>query len=154
VYKMKPGTCSLKNIEYDTTATYDGDGFRVGPTSSGFTAVTIGDSPAHGFGVGDQETFSYLLGAVHRYPTRNLGISSFATLRELEVLKTYGDGARYVILQYCENDFGENTASLRLREDEFRAQVEMGWRKAIEDYHQGKAEGIKRPLADLAQLIV
>src|SRR5262249_12257725 len=129
VYKMRQGPCRLMNLEYNTTLTHDADGFRQESFSSGYEAVTIGDSHAHGGGVADDQTFSSLLGARHGHPTRNLAIGSFATLRELEVLRAYGNAARYVILQYCDNDAGENEASLRLDEAEFRSQVEANWRR-------------------------
>jgi hypothetical protein len=154
VYKMKPGVCKLTNFEYDVTLTHDVDGFRKGlPLSSSFDAVTIGDSHAHGFGVADDQTFSFLLGATYKYATRNLAIGSFATLRELEVLRSYGGDAKYVILQYCENDAGENSASLRLDEGQFRSEVESGWKRLIANYWQGKSQGIKKPIGDIVQLI-
>jgi hypothetical protein len=82
-----------------------------------------------------------------------LAIGSFATLRELEVLRAYGNGARYVILQYCDNDAGENGASLRLDEAEFRSQVEANWRRLAANYRQGKSQGLMKPIADLVDLI-
>jgi hypothetical protein len=110
VYKMKPGQCKLKNLEYDTTLTHDNDGFRNLRPSSGFVIAAIGDSHTHGFAVNDDQTFSYLLESQFGFTTRNLGIGSYATMRELEVLDKYGKDAKYVILQYCDNDFGENLA--------------------------------------------
>jgi|GEM_PF-5500459 len=153
VYKMKPGQCNLKNIEFDTILTHDAEGFRNQRTASGYDVATIGDSHAQGWGVTDDQTFSNLLESQFGYPTKNLGIASYGTMRELEVLDEYGKDAKYVILQYCDNDFGENSAALTLSKEDFRSQVEARWLNRIATYKQGKAMGYKKPLSDLGVMI-
>ncbi len=74
-------------------------------------------------------------------------------MRELEVLREFGADAKYVILQYCDNDAGENDASLRLSKEEFTRRVQTAWRANIDNYNRGKAEGFKKPLRDFASLI-
>jgi hypothetical protein len=154
VYKMKPGSCRLDNLEFKTILTHDADGFRNLRLLPHYDVAAIGDSHTHGFGVNDDETFSYLLDRRFGYSTRNLGIGSYATMRELEVLDKYGGDSEYVVLQYCDNDVGENIASLKLTRDEFKASVAAQWRGLIEDYHRGKALGLQNPLHDLAMRLV
>jgi lysophospholipase L1-like esterase len=154
VYKMKPGECRSSNIEYDTVMTHDMDGFRNNPPKSHYDFVAIGDSHTEGWGVADDATFASLLESKFHYATRNLGIGSYATLRELEVLARYGNGAKYVLIQYCDNDFGENLAALKLGKEEFRAQVEAVWRDHISVYNQGKSRGWRKPVHDLAVMLV
>ena len=153
VFKMKPGTCRLSNLEYDTTLTHDTDGFRNERRTADYRVVTIGSSATHGFGVGDDQTFASLLDTQYGYPTRNLGMGAYATLRELEVLRRYGNGATYVVLQYSQYDRVENAASLRLTGDEFRAQVETRWKNAIAAYRHGKRLGYRKPLYDLVVML-
>jgi hypothetical protein len=90
---------------------------------------------------------------VHHYRTINLGIGSYATLRELEVLGQYGKDARYVIVQYCDNDVAENQMSIRLSKEEFRAEAEKGLRRRLADYAEGKAMGYWKPVRDLAGMV-
>ena len=74
-------------------------------------------------------------------------------MRELEVLREFGGLAKYVILQYCDNDASENDASLRLSGEEFTRRVQTAWKANIDNYNRGKAEGIKKPIRDFAVLI-
>ena len=153
VYKMKPGKCRLKNIEYDTVINHNASGYRVTAPAPAYEVTVLGDSHAYGFGVSDEDTFSYLLGSEHNYRTMNLSIGSYATMRELEALKKYGKDAKYIVLQYCDNDFGENVASLRLSTSDFKTQVNVGWKSLIENYYLGKSMGYKHIFSTLGNLI-
>jgi hypothetical protein len=153
VYKMKPGECRFRNLEFNTTLTHDKDGFRNVNESSRPQIVSLGDSHTQGWGVGDNETFSRLLESQTGYRVRNLGVASYATMRELEVLESYGNRAAYVILQYCDNDANENEMSLKLSREDFRAQVNKQWRERIATYKSGKALGFRKPIQDLVALI-
>jgi hypothetical protein len=154
VYKLKPGPCRLKNIEYDIVFSSDANGFRNGiRTSSGYDVAVIGDSFAHGVGVADDQTFSSILESNYHYQTINLAIGSYATMRELEVLGEYGKDAKYVVVQYCDNDYGENLASLKLSREDFRSAVEREWRGRITTYHEGKSLGYRKPIQDFAVMI-
>ena len=154
VYKMKPGPCRLSNIEYNITLTHDSRGFRNESAASENDIAVLGDSHAHGFGVADDQIFSYLLGTAQTSKIINLAVGSYATQRELETMREYAQNAKYVILQYCDNDASENDAALRLSEQEFRSQIETGWKSFIASYHEGKALGLKKPIADLANKII
>jgi len=154
VYKMKPGKCRVRNIEYDMIFTSDANGFRNGiRTDAAYDVAVIGDSHAHGFGVADNQTFASLLESLHHFKTVNLAMGSYATMRELEVLNEYGKDAKYVAVQYCPNDFSENDESLRLSKEEFRSRAEENWRSLVKSYHEGKALGFRKPLRDLALML-
>jgi lysophospholipase L1-like esterase len=153
IYKMKPGPCRVKNIEYDIVLSHDADGFRNGNLPPSVDVAVLGDSFAHGIGVQDDETFAHLLSSRYHYRVRNLAIGSYATMRELDVLTRYGREAKYVVLQYCSNDLMENDFSLRLDRRAFRSSVETWWRTFITTYDQGKARGYRKPLGDLALML-
>jgi hypothetical protein len=153
VYVMQPGPCRLANIEFDTTQTHDADGFRNSPAEAQPDVAVIGDSHAYGWGVGDAQTFSHRLSAVYGYRTRNLAIPSYATARELAVLKAHGDGATYVVLQYCDNDAAENEASLVLSSVGMHAMIAAEWKHLVDSYAEGKAQGLRKPLTDLAAML-
>jgi hypothetical protein len=103
--------------------------------------------------VRDDQTFSYLLESQFGYATRNLGIGSYATKRELEVLDKYAKDVKYIIVQYCDNDFPENLASITLSKETFRSEVETEWRHRIDTYNEGKSLGYWKPIQDLATMI-
>lgn len=154
VYKMKPGKCRAKNLEYDITMSFDSNGFRNGIRSTDhYDVAVIGDSHAQGAGVADDKSFSYLLESTYHYQTMNLGIGSYATMRELEALATYGSHAKYVVVQYCDNDFAENEESIRLSKEDFRAQAEKQWNEIRHSYKAGKSRGYMAPLHNLAVLL-
>lgn len=153
VYTMKPGPCRVKNLEYDTVLTHDGDGFRNTNLPPSVDVAVLGDSFAHGIGVQDDETFTHRLASDYRYRVRNLAIGSYATMRELDVLARHGRGATYVVLQYCSNDVMENELSLTLDRRAFRSRVETWWRTFIATYDQGKARGYGKPIGDLALML-
>ena len=70
----------------------------------------MGDSFAMGWGVNDNETFSYLLEKKINRPVYNLGVSGYGTVRELIRFKEANllDKIDTIIIQYCYNDYGEN----------------------------------------------
>jgi hypothetical protein len=153
-YKMRPGPCALDNIEYRSTITHDADGFRNSRHPSEYEVAVIGDSHAYGWGVSDDQTFAHILASAHGYNTVNLAIPSYATMRELEALDRHGWRAKYVVLQYCDNDAGENVASLTMSREEFSADVRRSWQAYIASYRAGKAEGIIKPIRDLSVMLM
>jgi hypothetical protein len=154
VYKMKPGKCTNQNIEWSVVYSIDVNGFRNAiRQSSYYDVAVIGDSFANGAGVADDQTFSYLLESSYHYKTVNLGIGSYATMRELEVLSEYGKDAKYVVVQYCNNDLAENEAVLRLSKEDFRSQAEAQARNNSANYYQGKSMGYRKVLHDLAVML-
>ncbi len=154
VYRAKPGPCVLQNVEYDTVLTHGADGFRESMPASHYDVAVIGDSHAHGVGVRDDQTFAYVLSLEYRYHVKNLAMGSFATRRELEVLGEYGRDVDYVVLQYCENDANENSASLKLSREALRSQIESGLQDIMATYDAGKAMGYRKPLHDLGIMLL
>ncbi len=118
IYKPKNGTCYFANVEFDTTLNFDDLGRAVPGrpeiADSGNGIAVLGDSYAMGWGVNDNETFSSVLQQHTTRPVYNLGVSSYGTERELKRLVVSGviDKVDTVIIQYCENDLGENAESL------------------------------------------
>lgn len=119
IYVPTIGGCEFNNYEFSTQTNFDSLG-RVVPNrndsligSSGGLAV-LGDSHAMGWGVNDAATFSNQLQLLVDRPVYNLGVSSYGTERELRRLAQfkYLDSLEYIVIQYCENDLGENKAVL------------------------------------------
>lgn len=153
-YKAKPGACALNNVEYKTVLTHDAEGFRNPDTRAAVDVVVIGDSHTHGFGVNDQETFSAVLRDRYHYRVKSLAMASYATMRELEALRQYTNGEKVVVVQYCDNDLGENMQTLKYPREEFLDRVRGRWAHAAEEYVKQKEQGWKLPLGDLARRIV
>ena len=154
VYSMRPGPCRFTNLEFDVVLTHDGHGFRnAGRPVEDYDVAVLGDSHAHGWGVQDDETFASILEATYRRRTINLAMASYATAREFEALQRHGGRARYVVLQYCDNDAGENDAALGLDPAAFRRTVEQEWPGIVGDYHEGKARKFLTVVRQLAALL-
>lgn len=119
IYVPTIGGCEFNNYEFSTQTNFDSLG-RLVPDrndsligASGGVAV-LGDSHAMGWGVNDAATFSNRLQLLIDRPVYNLGVSSYGTERELRRLAQfkYLDSLEYIVIQYCENDLGENEAVL------------------------------------------
>tara|TARA_Y100001970_G_C14121945_1_gene796797 strand:- start:41 stop:1024 length:984 start_codon:yes stop_codon:yes gene_type:complete len=112
IFRPKETTCEFNNLEFKTFLTFDENGRY----SNNFRDITkrsivvLGDSHAMGWGVNDNETFSYLLESEIDRPVYNLSISGFGTVRQLIRLKNSKllENADTILIQYCFNDFGEN----------------------------------------------
>ena len=112
IYAPKETSCNFSNIEFSTKISFDRFG-RVSdhPVNSNNTGIAVlGDSHAMGWGVNDNETFSYLLEKKINRPVYNLAVSGYGTVRELIRLQESGliDSIDTIIFQYCYNDHGEN----------------------------------------------
>ena len=110
IYKPKIGKCHFNNLEYQTELNFSTEGRYTGEKPSGTGIAVLGDSHAMGWGVADNETFSSELQRLSGRPVFNLGVSSYATDRELIRLEKSGvlEKVDTVIIQYCENDLDEN----------------------------------------------
>lgn len=149
VYRMATGPCHLKNLEYDVVKTHDTDGFRItakpalsaSPSRQEAPRVAvIGDSHAYGHGVNDDQTFAALLAALLDEPVRNLALPATATQRELDALDAHARNAPIVVLQYCDNDFGENRASLEMDPPLFRNTLRERMTEVIKNYEYAKQQ--------------
>lgn len=113
LYKPRIGACVFENPEFKTVLHFDEDGrISDGKTNIAPGIAAIGDSFTMGWGVNDDETYSALLERMTGRPVYNLGVSSYATHRELLRLQTSGLLAKVdtIILQYSDNDLEENQA--------------------------------------------
>lgn len=153
VYTAKPGVCNLDNLEYSTTIQSDSYGFRNPSVFETPNIILLGDSHTHGFGVKDNQTFSSILKS-YGHRTVNLGIGSYATLRELETLKKFSSGESVVVIQYCDNDYGENVVSLDFEKKEFYKRVKETWMSVASDYQARKDLGVLGIFSGLADLLI
>lgn len=129
IYAPATGACEFSNIEFDTVLNFDGNGRFVPARAGEGTHVTtappgiaiLGDSHAMGWGVNDADTFANVLQSGTDKPVYNLAVSSYGTQRELRrlMLSPILDQIDTVIIQYCDNDMGENTARI-----DFEAEAE------------------------------
>lgn len=154
VYRMKPGECHFDNAEYQTVQTIDANGFRNANPKISYDAkvVLLGDSHMYGFSVNDADTLNAQLKARHNIDALNLGIPIYATYRELAAAEDHAPKAEILVLQYCENDFGENAEYLTLpaeQEPENRKGVLQNITAAKEVYHARKENG--SPMSDTVQ---
>ena len=109
-YILKPGTCRIKNREFEvyyhinTAGVRDDEVSLIAPE-----VVVIGDSHAMGWGVSQDEIFSSLLENAAGKSVLNASISSYGTVRELKILERINlKQLKYLIIQYCSNDYQEN----------------------------------------------
>ena len=138
---MRPGTCALKNLEYDVTMTHDSAGFRNHDGLPAARIAVLGDSHAYGHGVGDGQTFSALLAQQLGEPVRNLAVPASATLRELEAYTEQTPAADLIVLQYCDNDLDENISSLSLAPKVYQATLRKRMSEVMNNYALSKRQG-------------
>ena len=121
IYIPKKTSCNFNNIEFETTITFDELGrFSNHPVNDNNKGIAVlGDSFAMGWGVNDNETFSYLLEKKINRPVYNLGVSGYGTIRELVRLEESDLLSKIdtVIIQYCYNDHGENVSYKKTTEE-------------------------------------
>jgi len=113
-YTLKPGSCTFTNREYSVEYRINSLGVRDDEESlRGPEVVVLGDSGAMGWGVAQDETFSAVIERATHMRVLNTGVSSYGTARELLMLRKVDHSKlRYVILQYCNNDYDENVEFL------------------------------------------
>ena len=114
IYVPKAGVCEFSNPEFKTFMHFDSER-RLNTIDDKINKdekiiAVIGDSIAMGWGVQDNETFSYLLQELTGKKVINQGVSSYGTVREIKRLKKskYYDQVETIIIQYHVNDKGEN----------------------------------------------
>jgi len=113
IFVPKKTSCKFKNLEFDTILTFDKFGrYSNHAGKKGPGIAVLGDSFAMGWGVNDDETFSALLEKKINKPVYNLAVSGYGTKKELIRFEKSGlaNSVDTVILQYCYNDWGENSA--------------------------------------------
>ncbi len=111
-YLLRPGVGRFKNREFDTTLVANSAGLRDDEASlDAPEIIVLGDSYALGWGVEQDETFAQVLEQRTGRKVLNAAMSSFATAREVLLLERLDtSAARAVVVQYFQNDYGENRA--------------------------------------------
>jgi hypothetical protein len=114
IYVPKTGLCNFSNAEFQTKLNFDkyrrlnlvDDKIK----KNDELIAVLGDSIAMGWGVENNETFSYNLQKLTGKKVINQGVSSYGTIREIKKLKNskYYNQVKTIIIQYHLNDFGEN----------------------------------------------
>ena len=114
LYVPVEGECIFSNPEFITKLNFDSSR-RLNMIDDNINSnekviAVLGDSFAMGWGVNDNETFSYNLQKLIGKKVLNLGVSSYGTIREIKRLKLnkFYDQVDTVIIQYHLNDFSEN----------------------------------------------
>ncbi len=109
-YTLRPGRFRFKNREFDVEFYVNSLGVRDDDASEKDPeAIVVGDSFAMGWGVQQDQTFAQILETNTGMTMLNAAISSYGTVRELEILKRISlKNLRYLIIQYYENDYFEN----------------------------------------------
>ena len=102
--------CHFANFEFTTIMTADAEGWRNPRAKLAPRIAVLGDSHAMGWGVADTATVAEQLEQRTGTEVRNYGMSSYGTARELRAFALYGKHEPYVLIQYCDNDLGENQA--------------------------------------------
>lgn len=114
LYAPLEGQCEFSNPEFKTKLNFD-DNRRLNMINDQIyedekIIAVLGDSYAMGWGVNDDETFSYKLQKLINKKVINLGVASYGTIREIKRLKLnkFYDQVDTVIIQYHLNDIYEN----------------------------------------------
>ena len=114
-YRLKPGKKTYSNREFNTQFEINSMGFRDDEESAQKPEIIfLGDSHTMGWGVEKEETFVDRIENKLNLKCLNTGISSFATVRELKLLKQLDiSSTKAIVIQYCSNDSSENCSYVR-----------------------------------------
>jgi len=109
-YTLRPGICSFAGREFDTQVSVNSLGVRDDEASIQSPEILVlGDSIAMGWGVQQGETFADILEGETQNRVLNMGISSYGTVREMEIAKRVNtEKLKVLIIQYSSNDLREN----------------------------------------------
>ena len=114
LYAPVVGECIFSNPEFITKLNFD-ENRRLNLTDDNISKsekaiAALGDSLTMGWGVNDDETYSFNLQKLIKKKILNLGVASYGTVREIKRLKLnkFYDQIDTVIIQYHLNDIYEN----------------------------------------------
>jgi len=129
-YTLKPGEFVFSNREFSNHFNVNSFGLRDDELSVDYPQIIVcGDSYAMGWGVEQNESFAEIIENQLKIKVLNAGISSYGTARELLSLKNLNtDSLKYLIIQYSDNDFTENSDFVA---NQFKLKI-----TPIEDYTQ------------------
>lgn len=114
LYAPVIGECTFSNPEFTTKINFD-ENRRLNLIDDNIDTeekiiAALGDSLTMGWGVNNDETFSYNLQKLINKKVINLGVASYGTIREIKRLKLnkYYDQIDTILIQYHLNDIYEN----------------------------------------------
>jgi hypothetical protein len=109
-YTLKPGKCTFENLEFKIDVEVNNAGVRDNAESlHNPKVIFLGDSFTMGWGVPQDSTYASLSNNALGNNSLNAGISSYGTVRELEILKRFDlDSLETVVIQYHYSDLLEN----------------------------------------------
>jgi hypothetical protein len=109
-YTLKPGKCSFENLEFKIDVEANNAGVRDNAESlHNPKVIFLGDSFTMGWGIPQDSTYASLAGKALGVASLNAGVSSYGTVRELEILKRFNrDSLKTVVIQYHYSDLLEN----------------------------------------------
>ena len=138
-YTLKPGTCTFSGREFTNQYFINSLGVRDNEQSLKQPEVIVaGDSFAMGWGVNQEETFAKIIEQKSGLTVLNTAISSYGTAREMQILsRVKTDRLKYLIIQYCGNDYDENR-EFYLSHNNLHAMSEEEYRHVIKIYNQSK----------------
>ena len=111
-YTLRPGHFVFSNVEFAVAYEVNSLGLRDDEISlQAPDVVVVGDSHAMGWGVYQEEGFPELIEKATGLSVLNAAIASYGTAREMKILERINlSNLKYLIIQYCQNDYGENQA--------------------------------------------
>ncbi len=112
-YRMIGNNRSLfSNIEFSDSIVTDSNGMRNDSQAAGKAAILcLGDSYTLGWGLQQNESYPARLQDILQKPVLNTGMSSYGTIREVASVRPLEkSGVSTIVIQYCNNDAGENQA--------------------------------------------
>ena len=114
-YKIKPNFKGrLKSVEFDTEIITNSDGFRTEELGKGI--YVLGDSQTMGYGVEQNDTFTYHISQLLKRNVYNLGVSGYSTKQELELAKRIvkeKEVEKLIVIFYLGNDVHENCGIIK-----------------------------------------
>lgn len=149
-YTLKPGSCLFGGTEFSNAYSINSLGLRDDEESlHNPEVIVVGDSYAMGWGVDQQDSFAAVLQKKSGLKVLNAALSSYGTAREMIILRRLDTGnLRFLIIQYCENDFDENKEFFQkgnhlytMTKDEYTRHTNLNMRP--KNYYLGKYIALK-----------
>ena len=130
-YTLRPGQCTFDQTEFQTTYDINSLGVRDDEDSLVAPVVVVsGDSVAMGWGVEEDEAFPTQVQVLTGLKVLNTGIASYGTAREMALLQYVDRSAlRHLVVQYHDNDYGENRVLARTKKTPLRSPAWYRWQQ-------------------------
>jgi hypothetical protein len=114
-YTLEPGSIHHREREFDIIYEINSQFLRDDePSLHSPVIIVLGDSHAMGFGVGQDKTFAQIIERRTGMKVLNAAVHSYGTVREMRLLDRLDtNGVKYLIIQYCNNDYYENSLFLK-----------------------------------------